>query len=303
MIGRAIDYRGGLRAAAQAASAQAASAGAAAGGGGGAGLPQWQPPRQAAPQDQYPSIGQIGAMVRGVQGPRPGAATPDGSKPKGGLGPVQNELLPDMAPAMNEGATGGLGAPGPGKEVIGGSAGMDGGEGAAGGLKAAAPQVPPYTALSLDAGPPGYAVGGLARGPGVRARRHAPAGLIHSATPGRADLVPARMRRGSYVIPADVVSGLGQGNTLAGAKMLHTTLPRAAEMASRGEVALAAGGMADEDDGIEVRLSGGEYQVAPDQVLAIGGGDVHEGARALDALVQAVRSQTKRSIEQMPPPK
>lgn len=265
MMGRAIDYRGGLRAA-----AQAASAGAAAGGGAGAGLPQWQPPRTAAqPQEQYPSLGQMRGMVRDAQRPSGGR---DAAAPEAGLGV--------MAMEPNQSAAGGLGA-----------------------AAAAMAEVPPYTALSLDMEPPGYAVGGLAR-PQMRARRHAPAGLIHSSTPGRADLVPARLRRGSYIIPADVVSGIGEGNTLAGARLLHTTLPKAAEMASRGEVALAAGGMADDDaDDIEVRLSGGEYQVAPDQVLEIGGGDVSEGAKALDALVQAVRSHTKQTIDRMPPPK
>lgn len=43
--------------------------------------------------------------------------------------------------------------------------------------------------------------------------------LVQSATPGRTDRIPMRARAGSFVLPADVVSGLGQGNTLAGAKM------------------------------------------------------------------------------------
>jgi hypothetical protein len=138
--------------------------------------------------------------------------------------------------------------------------------------------------------------------------RRGPAGLIHSATPGRADLVPAKLRRGSYIIPADVVSGLGEGNTMAGAQMLHSSLPEAAAMASAGRVAMAGGGLAGEGaaedpDDLEVRLSGGEYQVAPDQVLALGRGDVREGAKALDELVHAVRAKTRASLDRMPPPK
>jgi hypothetical protein len=43
--------------------------------------------------------------------------------------------------------------------------------------------------------------------------------LIHSPVPGRVDRIPMRARTGSYILPADVVSGLGQGNTYAGAKM------------------------------------------------------------------------------------
>ena len=70
----------------------------------------------------------------------------------------------------------------------------------------------------------GYARGGLTKGsnlaainmPAVRAPG---AHLINSAVPGRTDRIPMRARTGSFVIPADVVSGLGEGNTMAGAKM------------------------------------------------------------------------------------
>jgi len=52
----------------------------------------------------------------------------------------------------------------------------------------------------------------LQRMPGVH--------LINSASvPGRTDRIPMRARTGSYVLPADVVSGMGQGNTQAGAQM------------------------------------------------------------------------------------
>lgn len=160
------------------------------------------------------------------------------------------------------------------------------------------------------AGGMGFAAGGLAdvgprapKRPAFRARRVGAAGLVHSATPGRADLVSSRLRRGAYVLPADVVSSLGQGNTLAGAKLLASSLPEAAEMASRGAVDRADGGMIEDPDEIEVRLSGGEYLVAPEQVLAIGGGSVEEGAKALDALVHAVRGEAVETMSRMPPPK
>jgi len=81
---------------------------------------------------------------------------------------------------------------------------------------------------------PGYASGGLTpaqmhvmgRGAAtdagrVKAATKGPPGmsLIHSNVPGRVDRIPMKARTGSYVLPADVVSGLGQGNTTAGAKM------------------------------------------------------------------------------------
>lgn len=45
-------------------------------------------------------------------------------------------------------------------------------------------------------------------------------GLVHSSVAGRTDRLPVSVPAGAYVIPADVVSGLGEGNTLAGAKVL-----------------------------------------------------------------------------------
>jgi hypothetical protein len=53
----------------------------------------------------------------------------------------------------------------------------------------------------------------------VPAVRSPGAHLINSSVSGRTDRIPMRARTGSFVIPADVVSGLGEGNTMAGAKM------------------------------------------------------------------------------------
>lgn len=53
-----------------------------------------------------------------------------------------------------------------------------------------------------------------------------PGGLITGSTAGRADHVPTAVAANSYILPADVVSGLGEGNTLNGQaqidKMLHS---------------------------------------------------------------------------------
>lgn len=45
-------------------------------------------------------------------------------------------------------------------------------------------------------------------------------GIIHMAVGGRTDHLPMNVYANSYVIPADVVSGLGEGNTLAGGKVI-----------------------------------------------------------------------------------
>lgn len=53
-----------------------------------------------------------------------------------------------------------------------------------------------------------------------------PEGLINSMGAGRTDIHNMNVPSGSYVMPADVVSGLGEGNTMAGAnvidKMMHS---------------------------------------------------------------------------------
>ena len=46
------------------------------------------------------------------------------------------------------------------------------------------------------------------------------AGLINSATPGRTDVHALDLPGGSYVIPSDVVAGLGEGNSLSGSAVL-----------------------------------------------------------------------------------
>lgn len=53
-----------------------------------------------------------------------------------------------------------------------------------------------------------------------------PEGLVKSMGAGRTDIHPIQVPAGSYVVPADVVSGLAEGNTMAGSgvidKMMHT---------------------------------------------------------------------------------
>ena len=48
-------------------------------------------------------------------------------------------------------------------------------------------------------------------------------GFIKSTVPGRTDKHNIRVYAGSYVIPADIVAGLGQGNSLAGSHAIHLT--------------------------------------------------------------------------------
>lgn len=54
------------------------------------------------------------------------------------------------------------------------------------------------------------------------AKRHVKkihSGPIHSQVAGRTDHLPMHVKSGSYVIPADIISAMGEGNTMAGYKI------------------------------------------------------------------------------------
>lgn len=126
--------------------------------------------------------------------------------------------------------------------------------------------------------------------PGLGAARMA-RGPIKGPTPGRADQVPVDVPSGSYVIPADVVSALGEGNSQAGHKALSgmfkprkfKNIPSPRKMASGGIVPIAA--------------SDGEHVLSAEEVEAAGGPDV------LDAFVRRVRAEYRDHLGRLPGPR
>jgi len=143
-------------------------------------------------------------------------------------------------------------------------------------------------------------------------------GALHSPVPGRTDALPVTAKKGAYVVPADVVSGLGQGNTMAGTKTLEamfktgpygTTMPKmrrpSLPTGNRRNRGFAEGGeipMGD-DSGVDIMAAGGEFIVPPESVAEIGGGDIQHGHDILDAFVQKVRGDTIATMQQLPGPK
>jgi hypothetical protein len=162
---------------------------------------------------------------------------------------------------------------------------------------------------AADVGPflPPLAAGGIAdvpkprhRGAGSRGGLswlRKKAGLVHSPTPGRADSVKSKVRRGSYVMPADIVSTLGEGNTMAGAHALAETAR------SHGPIEYARGGAVDDHDHMDVALSGGEFVFEPEEVAAMGRGDHARGSAMLDQLVEIARKHAIQTLSALPPPK
>jgi hypothetical protein len=118
-------------------------------------------------------------------------------------------------------------------------------------------------------------------------------GYLHGTTEGRADRLHTDIPAGSYVIPADVVTALGDGNGVAGGAELDKVFHRTAVKRSGG------GGITT----VPVALSHGEYVIGPDEVDELGDGDNEKGARRLDEFVLKTRKKYVNKLSKLPPPK
>jgi len=145
-------------------------------------------------------------------------------------------------------------------------------------------------------------------------------GFLAGTTGGRADSIKTAAPGGAYVLPADVIAGLGDGNSLAGARVMDEILrsgphgtpqvrqgrgmgpPRPPSMRGEGSFYRAGGIKSSPEAPTPVKLSHGEYLVAPHHVLAIGGGDMEKGHRVLDHFVMAVRQRYAKRLQSLPPP-
>ena len=143
---------------------------------------------------------------------------------------------------------------------------------------------------------PNFAEGGAvalarqyANGGGVDSHVHS--GPIVGHDGGRADTKPITVPAGAYIIPADVVSAFGGagGNTLAGMKALEQAF-------GRSDPSRASGGA------VPIKISDGEFVVAPDQVARVGGGDVETGHRNLDDFVRRIRADHIKTLSSLPGP-
>lgn len=125
-------------------------------------------------------------------------------------------------------------------------------------------------------------------------------GFLHSTVSGRTDRLATNVRSGSHIIPADVVSSLGQGNSLAGASHLNHI------MRSLPPPAFAAGGRSHPHRRLEhepVLLAGGEYVIEPEEVRSIGQGDQKKGHDILDKMIVTIRRKEAKRMLRLPGPK
>ncbi len=151
----------------------------------------------------------------------------------------------------------------------------------------------------------------------VRHQMHT--GPIMSAVPGRTDKHAMNVPSGSYVVPADVVSHLGQSNTNAGMQALHrefsggpygTGGPKAPKIHGLGmpkppklTMSNAGGRKNDHHMGtpVPVRTAGGEYVIPPEIVLQFGDGDLRRGHAVLDKKMMELRKKHIKTLKKLPP--
>jgi hypothetical protein len=118
---------------------------------------------------------------------------------------------------------------------------------------------------------------------------------------------------GSYVIPADIISAMGEGNTMAGFAHMKRIFsgapysgagmpyggnsgPYGSDMPGKAE-----GGQI--DSGVPIVAAGGEYVVAPHEVAWAGDGDIDVGHKVLDDFVKEYRKKTIKTLKNLPGPK
>jgi hypothetical protein len=148
-------------------------------------------------------------------------------------------------------------------------------------------------------------------------------GFIHSPVPGRTDKLPISVSGGAYVLPADHVAALGQGNSIAGANIVnkmfkmgpygasqmpmhqakapmpHLNLtPRAPKLSDEGGARNPRGA----GKPTPIIAAGGEIVIPPDKIIQKFG-HLETGHKALDEWVVRTRKKHIKQLRGLKPPK
>jgi hypothetical protein len=150
---------------------------------------------------------------------------------------------------------------------------------------------------------PPMATGGGIKSPmavayAVRRQNRAEGGQVHagpimSAVPGRTDNHPMDVAEGSYVIPSETVSHLGENNTNAGMEVLGRMF---------GPDGALGGGASQGASPVPINAAGGEFVIPPEVVATIGGGDIKKGHEILDSWIMASRKKHISTLRRLAPP-
>jgi len=139
-------------------------------------------------------------------------------------------------------------------------------------------------------------------------------GFLHSSVPGRTDKLPISVAGGAYVLPADHVAALGQGNSLAGANSVNKMFKMGpygmAPMALRGSgvraprLNLRAGKFARGGHGkpTPIIAAGGEIVISPERIIERFG-SLEKGHQALDHWINTTRKKHIKTLRGLKPPK
>lgn len=167
-----------------------------------------------------------------------------------------------------------------------------------------APDAIPSAVKKSEVGPLSY----FGNAPAASEKVHI--GPIHSPVAGRTDHLPVHVPSGAYVIPADIISAMGEGNTMAGFKVANTIFSKVPGMqgmpgadAQLGLPEKRAMGGATHGSPVPVVVAGGEYVISPEDVEHMGEGDLDAGHRVLDSFVVKMRKKTVDTLKNLPGPK
>ena len=121
-------------------------------------------------------------------------------------------------------------------------------------------------------------------------------GAIKAPVAGRTDHLPMHVPSGSYVIPADIISAIGEGNTAHGFDIIDYMVKQ--RLAGGGDV-----DPAEQGEPVAIVAAGGEYVVPPAGVMAFGGNNLDAGHKALDDWVKSERANTIKTLKSLPAPR
>lgn len=149
----------------------------------------------------------------------------------------------------------------------------------------------------------------------VRNQDRAMSGALRSSVGGRTDHLRVKAKPGSFVLPADTVSHLGQGNTANGTAVLdkmmktgpygiHAPKPSARNAIPKPPKPPKMPAYADGGDvpPTDILAAGGEYIIPAEKVAEIGGGDMDKGTAILNEFVKSIRQDAIKHLKSLPGP-
>lgn len=133
-------------------------------------------------------------------------------------------------------------------------------------------------------------------------------GALDGASGGRADDIATRLPSGSHVLPADVVSALGDGNSQKGHQFLFGMFPFSKALKAKGNkrftisrtkrarTTRANGGL------VKAMVSDGEFVISPEDVIRVGQGNEERGHELLDDFIIQIRRMYIDKLANLPGP-